>query len=63
MRFSNFGEKWMLTLCALLHAVEELDYDNYAFMDSDVYVQTDFSEIWKEYQEKIIPLDVYELPI
>ena len=45
-------------LCALLHAVEELDYDNYAFMDSDVYVQTDFSEIWKECQEKIMLYDI-----
>lgn len=45
-------------LCALSHATEELDYTNYAFMDSDVYVQTDFSDIWKECQERIMLYDI-----
>lgn len=45
-------------LCALSHAVEELDYDNYAFMDSDVYVQSDFAEIWKECGHKVLLYDI-----
>ena len=45
-------------LCTLYHATEELDYDNYAFMDSDVYVQTEFSDIWKECEHKILLYDI-----
>lgn len=59
----NFDGKytWSLAfykLCALKYASEKLDYDNYAFMDSDVYVQTDFSDIWKECQQKIMLYDI-----
>lgn len=59
----NFDGKytWALAfykLCALYHATEELDYDNYAFMDSDVYVQTEFSDIWKECGLKILLYDI-----
>ena len=45
-------------LCTLYHAVTELNYDNYAFMDSDVYVQSDFSDIWKECRQKILLYDI-----
>ena len=45
-------------LCALYHVTENLDYDNYVFMDSDVYVQTDFSDIWKECKQKIMLYDI-----
>lgn len=59
----NFDGKytWSLAfykLCALKHAVADLNYDNYAFMDSDVYVQTDFSDIWKECGQKIMLYDI-----
>lgn len=45
-------------LNALYHAVNELKYDNYAYLDSDVYVQGSFSDIWKECSKKIMMYDI-----
>lgn len=45
-------------LCALFHVVEEIDYDNYAFMDSDIYVQSDFADIRKECRHKVLLYDI-----
>lgn len=59
----NFDGKydWSLAfykLCALYHAVNELDYDNYAYLDSDVYVQGSFADVWKECSKKILMYDI-----
>lgn len=43
-------------LCALKYVVENFDYDNYCFLDSDVYVQGNLSDLWKECQYKIMAL-------
>lgn len=63
--FDNFSfdasYTWSLAfykLNALKHAIEELPYDNFAFVDSDVYVQMDFSNIWKECSNKILLYDI-----
>lgn len=45
-------------LCALTHAVAELEYDNYVFMDSDVFVQTDFADIWMECGKNVLLYDI-----
>lgn len=45
-------------LNALYHAVKELSYDNYAYLDSDVYVQGSFADIWKECSKKIMMYDI-----
>lgn len=45
-------------LNALYHAVKELDYDNYAYLDSDVYVQGSFEDVWKECSKKIMMYDI-----
>ena len=51
-RFDFGGEyKWALAfykLCALWHAVREEGYGRYAYLDTDVYVQRDFGDIWAE---------------
>lgn len=61
-RFNFDGEyDWSLAfykLCALYHAVNELDYDNYAYLDSDVYVQDSFADVWKECSKKILMYDI-----
>lgn len=51
-RFDFDGQyKWALAfykLCALWHAVREQHYACYAYMDTDVYVQHGFDEVWAE---------------
>ena len=51
-RFNFDGQfRWALAfykLCALWHAVREQNYGRYAYLDTDVYVQSDFSDIWTE---------------
>lgn len=59
----NFDGKyaWALAfykLCALYHAVHDYEYDYYAFLDSDVYVQSDFRNIWKESESHILLYDI-----
>lgn len=59
----NFGASysWSLAfykLCALYHVCRELEYDYYAYLDSDVYIQSDFSNIWIECKDKILLYDI-----
>lgn len=59
----NFGKgfEWGLAfykLCALYHALKETDYAAYAFLDTDVYVQHDFENIWKECDQHILLYDI-----
>lgn len=61
--FENFnfgkGYKWGLAfykLCALKFALENTNYDNYAIMDSDVFVQGSLSDVFKECKYGILAL-------
>lgn len=45
-------------LCALKAALRVTDYKYYAYMDSDVFVQSDFRNIWKECDERILMYDI-----
>ena len=45
-------------LCALYKIVRENDYKNYAYLDSDVYVQNSFDDIWAECEESILLYDI-----
>lgn len=59
----NFNGKYAWSLAfyklnALYHVVNELNYDNYAYLDSDVYVQGGFTDIWKECSRKIMMYDI-----
>lgn len=63
--FDNFcfdaSYTWSLAfykLNALKHAIEELHYDNFAYVDSDVYIQSDFKDIWKECSKNILLYDI-----
>lgn len=52
--------KWQLAfykLCALRYCVKNLDYQNYAYLDSDVFIQGSFENIWKECSENILLYD------
>lgn len=43
--------QWSLAfykLCALSKAVKYMKYDYYAYLDTDVYVQSSFKNIWRE---------------
>ena len=61
-RFSFDGKyTWSLAfykLCALSHAVELGEYEAFAYLDSDVYVQGDFADIWKECEAKVLMYDI-----
>lgn len=61
-RFSFDGKyTWSLAfykLCALSYAVENDEYEAFAFLDSDVYVQGSFSDIWKECRERVLMYDI-----
>ena len=53
--------KWSLAfykLCALSKASKELDYDYYAYIDTDVYVQNSFDNIWAECETNILMYDI-----
>ena len=59
----NFGGNYMWALafyklCALKHVLLETNYDYYAYLDSDVYVQSDFENIWKECDSHIMMYDI-----
>lgn len=63
--FDNFRfskeYKWSLAfykLCALSKACRELDYDYYAYVDTDVYVQGGFDDIWAECDANIMMYDI-----
>lgn len=58
--FSN-EYKWGLAyykLCALKYMVENYDYDFYSYMDSDVYIQQSFENIWNECEDNILLYDI-----
>lgn len=53
--------KWSLAfykLCALSKASKELNYDYYAYLDTDVYVQDNFDNIWNECDYNIQMYDI-----
>ena len=55
------GYKWSLAfykLCALSKAVHNLEYDYYAYLDTDVYVQSCFDSIWNECDYNIQMYDI-----
>lgn len=59
----NFGDnyRWSLAfykLCALYRIVRSTDYDNYAYLDSDVIVQSSFSDIWTKCSNNILMYDL-----
>lgn len=45
-------------LCALKYVAENLEYDNYAYLDSDVYIQSSFDPIWTECRDNILLYDI-----
>lgn len=46
-------------LCALAHVLNDTDYTNYSYLDSDVYVQSDFTPIWEECEaDRIMLYDI-----
>lgn len=44
-------------LCALYHIARETSYENYCYIDTDVYVQGAFDNIWRETEEHILLYD------
>lgn len=59
-RFLN-DYKWGLAfykLCALKYVAEKYDYEFYAYLDADVYVQSNFQFIWKECEQNILLYDI-----
>lgn len=60
-QFDN-NYKWSLAfykLCALHQVVRNTNYKNYAYLDSDVYVQSSFEVVWNECCNHILMYDVY----
>lgn len=60
--FNFSGEyTWALAfykLCALHHILHEYDYDYYAYLDSDVFIQASFKSIWTECDAHILLYDI-----
>lgn len=61
----NFGDsyRWSLAfykLCALYRVVRCTQYDNYSYCDSDVYIQSSFTNVWKECRDHIMLYDINE---
>lgn len=53
--------KWGLAfykLCALKYVVENYDYDFISYLDADVYIQSNFENIWKECTQNILLYDI-----
>ena len=53
--------KWGLAfykLCALKHVVENYNYEYYSYLDSDVYIQASFDNIWNECKDSILLYDI-----
>lgn len=45
-------------LCALKYVAENMEYANYAYLDSDVYVQSSFDNIWEECAHNVLLYDI-----
>lgn len=63
--FDKNGNKinWQLAfykLCALSYAVNEFEYAYYSFIDSDVFVQSSFENIWNESNDNILLYNLHE---
>lgn len=61
----NFGDsyRWSLAfykLCALYRIVRSTDYSSYAYLDSDVIVQSSFQDIWAKCIDNILMYDLKE---
>lgn len=59
-RFKN-DYKWGLAfykLCALYHISRNFNYSFISYLDSDVYVRSDFKDIWKECEYNILMYDI-----
>ena len=59
----NFGGSytWCLAfykLCAFYHICREMQYDYYAYLDADVYVQHPFENVWEEAEKRIMLFDL-----
>lgn len=55
--------RWALAfykLCALYEICRKTNYDNYAYIDSDVFVQKSFNDIWEECRHNILMYDLGE---
>lgn len=53
--------RWKLAfykLCALSHIVGETQYDNYAYLDTDVFIQGTFDNVWSECKHNILLYDI-----
>ena len=53
--------KWQLAfykLCALHYMVNDKKYDFYSYLDTDVYVQQSFDNIWLECEQNIMLYDI-----
>ena len=45
-------------LCAIYRVVRQFDYEAYAYLDADVYVQSSFDAIWSECDQNIMLYDI-----
>lgn len=45
-------------LCVAYRITHQFQYDYYAYLDSDVYIQSDFSLIWQECDDHILLYDI-----
>lgn len=45
-------------LCALYRMLDRFNYDYYAYLDSDVYIQAGFENIWAECDDNILLYDI-----
>lgn len=59
----NFGKEYAWSLAffklrAIDYAVKNLDYEYYSYLDSDVYIQSAYEEIWKECDYSILLYDI-----
>lgn len=59
----NFGKQysWGLAfykLCALYNVVRQTQYKCYALIDSDVYIQNHFENIWRECHHSVLMYDI-----
>lgn len=53
--------KWGLAfykLCALKYVIENYNYEFYSYLDSDVYIQSSFDNIWTECKNNILLYDI-----
>lgn len=45
-------------LCVLYRLLDRFEYDYYAYLDSDVYIQSGFENIWTECKDNILLYDI-----